>query len=83
MLHQFLRIIRDGQMQSLLEIARQMNITPVMVLQIADQLTRQGYLQEIRQDCGTPEQPCGDCLVGSTCQATIRRWVLTDKGRAL
>ena len=58
MLYQFLKIIRAGEMQSLLEIARQMNTTPALVLQLADQLTRQGYLQEVRQDCGTPERPC-------------------------
>ena len=80
MLHQFLKIIRAGEMQSLLEIARQMDISPTMVNQIADQLARQGYLQEVRQECSSPESTCSDCLASSTCSVAIHRWVLTDKG---
>lgn len=83
MLHRFLKIMRDGQVQSLLDIARQMDISPVMVDQIADQLARQGYLQELKPDCSSPDTLCSDCLAGSTCQLAPRRWVLTDKGRAL
>ncbi len=82
MLYQFLSIIQSGEAQTLLEIARQMDITLAMVIQMADQLTHQGYLQEIGRDCTGHEEPCTDCLSSSSCQEIFRRWILTDKGKA-
>ena len=51
MLHRFLETIQAGEVQSLLEIARTMDISPDMVLQMAKELTDKGYLQEIGADC--------------------------------
>lgn len=69
-------------MQSLLEIARTMDIPPDMVLQIAKELTNKGYLQEIGADCNVPQNACSDCPASSACQAIIRHWFLTEKGQA-
>jgi hypothetical protein len=36
MLHDFLKTIRDGEVQSLLEISRSLRISPTMALQMGD-----------------------------------------------
>ncbi len=82
MLYEFLKNIRDGEVQSLLEIARSLRIPPAMALQMAEELTRTGYLEQIGADCDTPRAGCGDCPLGSNCQELTRHWFLTDKGRA-
>jgi hypothetical protein len=82
MLHDFLKTIRDGEVQSLLEISRSLRISPTMALQMADDLSRKGYLQEMGVDCGTPQSGCSDCPAGSNCQVMTRHWFLTEKGRA-
>ena len=82
MLHRFLETIQAGEVQSLLEIARTMDISPDMVLQMAKELTNKGYLQEIGADCEEPQKGCSDCPVNSACQVIVRHWFLTEKGRA-
>jgi DNA-binding Lrp family transcriptional regulator len=82
MLHQFLKAIQAGEVQSLLEIARTMDISPDMVLQMAKELTNKGYLQEIGADCEEPQKGCSDCPVNRACQVIVRHWFLTEKGRA-
>ncbi len=82
MLQEFLRTIRDGEVQSLLEISRTMNISVEMALRMANDLAGKGYLQEIGADCGTPQTACSDCPAGSGCQVLTRHWFLTEKGKA-
>jgi len=55
MLHRFLDTIQAGDVQSLMEIAHKLDISPAMVLQMAKQLTEKGYLQEIGSDCDEPQ----------------------------
>lgn len=81
MFHQFLEIVQTGHVQSLLEVAQKMSISPDMVLQIAEDLTNRGYLQEIGGDCDVPQNACSDCPASSACQRIIRHWFLTEKGR--
>ena len=82
MLHRFLATIQTGEVQSLLEIARKLGISPDMVLQMAKELTNKGYLQEIGADCDDPQKGCPDCPASSACQVIIKHWFLTEKGRA-
>jgi hypothetical protein len=82
MLHRFLETIQAGDVQSLLEIAHTMDISPDMVLRMAHDLTNKGYLQEIGMDCTEPQKGCPDCPVNSTCQVVVKHWFLTEKGRA-
>ena len=82
MLHRFLATIQAGEMQSLLEIARKMNISAGMVVQMATELTKKGYLQELGMGCDLPQKGCSDCSVYSGCQISVRNWALTDKGKA-
>jgi DNA-binding Lrp family transcriptional regulator len=76
-------MVRTGEVQSLLEIARSMDISPDMALQIMQELTKKGYLEEIGTDCEQPQKGCSDCPLNSTCQETVRRWFLTEKGRSV
>jgi DNA-binding Lrp family transcriptional regulator len=81
MLHRFLETIQAGEVQSLMEIARKLDISPDMVLKMAQELTNKGYLQEIGADCTEPQKGCSDCPVNSGCQVIVRHWFLTEKGR--
>ena len=81
MLTQFLKALQAGEMQSLQDLARSLGISSAMVLQIAQDLTVKGYLQEIGSDCDTPQNTCTDCPVTSSCHVATRHWFLTDKGR--
>jgi hypothetical protein len=81
MLHRFLKIIQAEQIESLLEVARSLNISPEMALLIARDLTSKGYLQEIGSDCDVHQGACSDCPVGKGCQAGGRHWFLTEKGK--
>ena len=81
MLTKFLQALQSGEVQSLQDIARSLGVSTAMVLQIAQDLTVKGYLQEIGSDCDTPQNACGDCPVTSTCHVVTRHWFLTDKGR--
>jgi hypothetical protein len=80
MFQQFLRIVSQGDVQSQYEIARKLKISPVMVLQIAQELTRTGYLVESGGACAQPGEPCAGCMTSSACQASFRQWSLTGKG---
>lgn len=82
MLHQFLQTIQTGEVQSLSEIARKMKISANMVLQIAQDLTNKGYLEEIKADCSEPQVGCSDCPAHSGCQVVTRSWMLTEKGKS-
>ena len=82
MLHKFLKAIQSGEVQSVLEIARRMEVSPEMVLQMAKDLTKRGYLQEIDADCCPPESTCSDCPARSGCQVIAKHWFLTEKGKS-
>jgi DNA-binding Lrp family transcriptional regulator len=83
MLHRFLQTIHSGEVQSLLEIARALGISADMALRMAKELTVKGYLQEIGADCDGPQKACPECPVNDTCQAIVKHWFLTEKGRAV
>jgi hypothetical protein len=83
MLHRFLETIQAGKVQSLLEIARIMDISPDMVFQITKELTNKGYLQEIGGECEESQKGCPGCPINNTCQASAKRWLLTEKGKAV
>jgi hypothetical protein len=81
MLTQFLLALQNGEMQSLLQIARSLGVSSGMVLQLARDLTERGYLQEIGPDCETLQNSCTDCPVTSNCHVIGRHWFLTEKGK--
>jgi hypothetical protein len=83
MIYNFLQMIEKGGYQSHLEIARRMAISPVLVMQIARDITRRGYLEETGGSCDVdPAQPvCSGCAASSACQTAFSLWSLTAKGR--
>ncbi len=81
MFHRFLKAIQDGDVQSLTEIARKLDVSQEMILRIAKDLTKLGYLQEITADCSEPQKGCSDCPVNGGCQVSVRHWFLTEKGK--
>ena len=80
MLQEFLRIVRQGEIQSHLEIAQKMGVSPAMVLEIARELTQRGYLSEFSADCFDQEANCRGCSASTACQIMGRTWSLTEKG---
>ncbi len=83
MLHQFLKELSDGRSRNLTEVAREMDISPLMAARIAEDLTRMGYLQKLGVDCGTQDHSCSGCAVSTGCIRTDQTWCLTDKGMAM
>ena len=80
MFHQFLRLLRDNEVQSQLDLAQKLNVSPGLVVQIARDLTRRGYLLEGSGACGEDEPACGGCSAAHTCQIVSTVWTLTEKG---
>ncbi len=83
MLHQFLLELSDGRSRNLAEIARDMDISPLMASRIAEELARLGYLQKLEIDCGTQDRSCSGCEVPPGCSRPDQTWFLTDKGMAM
>lgn len=81
MFRDFLNIVQRGEIQSQLEIAHQMGISPAMVVDMAHELTRRGYLSEYNAECHTNDSSCNACTVSTACQIMGRTWSLTDKGQ--
>jgi len=58
-----------------------MEISANLALQIASELTRKGYLQEIGVDCQEGQAGCEDCPEINDCHTTLKSWFLTEKGK--
>jgi predicted ArsR family transcriptional regulator len=85
MLQALLReIARAQRLQTPQDLARALDTSPEMVRTMAEQLERQGYLQEAAQ-CA---EGCAECALGALCNVSepaegngARLWSLTEKGR--
>jgi len=80
MFTRFLQIVKNGEIQSQLEIAQMMQISPAMVVEIAQELTKRGYLSEYNEACHAQATNCLSCGVSAACQIMGRTWSLTEKG---
>jgi hypothetical protein len=80
MFHRFLQIVKNGSVQSQYEIATQLGVSPLMVVQIARELTKRGYLQNAIDDCASDEGGCKGCALGGSCHVNVHSWILTEKG---
>ncbi len=80
MLQTLLDLISTGQGKSQQELARALNVSETLVMQMTEQLGKQGYLIEAPSCAGG----CQACSLKSTCGAKrqLRVWTLTDKGRS-
>jgi predicted transcriptional regulator len=80
MMREFLKITKAGGVLSQLEIARQLKVSPDLVLQIAEDLASRGYLAESGGACETTQVGCSGCPAVSACQMPFRQWSITEKG---
>lgn len=82
MLQRFLESIESRDVQSIFEIARRLNVTPGMVVQMAEDLSKRGYLQEVSIDCSKQGAACEGCPARKGCLDISRSWMMNEKGRA-
>lgn len=82
MLLDFLKLIRDGSAGSLSEAARILGISAGMANQIAEDLTRRGYLAEASPRACSENDSCSGCGSTAGCQGVDRFWELTEKGKS-
>ena len=72
-------LAQNRSTQSLEALARSLSITPALVQQMAEELTRLGYLSEAAQ-CVSG---CDSCALQSACgpaSAGSRLWIVTPNG---
>jgi len=79
MLERLLELIAGGSIQSLDDIARQMNIPPNLVSAMLGDLERMGYLKKINSTC---EKTCSGCPSKGMCGIIGggELWSVTEKG---
>lgn len=79
MLQRLLTLIAAGQQRSLAELAQKMEISPILLEEMLQQLVHQGYLEDLT--CRTTG--CDGCPAKGACftGAHQRMWALTVKGR--
>lgn len=80
MLHTFLRLIEQGQVGSQQDLAEALSVPVALIVQMAEQLTRQGYLTE-SSSCSSN---CNGCSLQAACdlKRPPRFWILTQKGQS-
>jgi hypothetical protein len=83
MLQRVLALIRSGEAGTTLEIASRLGVSPTLVLQMAEELTRKGYLAEASPGCQEDQSGCSDCSSTGACHLQSRHWALTQKGHLL
>ena len=87
MLQKLLKLIHTGNIQTLQDLAENLNTTPGLILLMINQLVQAGYLQPLSAckpenissaSCASCSSQ-SSCLLGPTCQV----WVLTERGENL
>jgi hypothetical protein len=86
MLQKLLKLIHTGNIQTLQDLAENLNTTPGLILLMINQLVQAGYLQPLSA-CGADNSSasCASCSSHSSCLLghTRQAWVLTDRGENL
>jgi len=80
MLFDLLEMLRCGGTHTLKDMARQLDVSELLVQSMIDELVRLGYLKLTAQACAGSCEGCpvaGCCAVGSE----GRLWTLTEVGR--
>jgi len=78
MLTHLLQLLNQGTIHTPPALAAALGVPEALVVQMAEQLTRQGYLKE-SDSCGLA---CQGCALQQGCQAArpAHTWALTEKG---
>lgn len=77
----FFKIVESGKLQSQIEIARQLAISPEMVNHIEQESIDLGYLKVSDENCTSNQNKCSNCPVNNNCNIILRRLYLTEKGK--
>ena len=81
MLHRLLRQIAQGaHLQTTAALASTLGATPELVIQMTEQLARQGYLSASTQ-CTDGCESCSLKALCGTKNSGVRLWSVTEKGR--
>jgi len=81
MLFNILRLIQQGTVHNLQELAQTLNVNTTLITQMTQQLTQQGYLASAQSGCAGG---CGGCGHQPACALSpaLHLWTLTKKGEA-
>ncbi len=64
MLREMLRLLEDGGIHSVAELAQRLEVSPELVRLMAEDLVRRGYLSAVGDGCSTP---CAGCQLAGMC----------------
>jgi DNA-binding transcriptional MocR family regulator len=83
MLQRLMHLLAHDRLCTAGDLAQALGVPAGLVAQMMEQLTRQGYLEEVGGS-GCEDAACSDCASGEGClivSGTSRTWMVTDKGR--
>lgn len=83
MFQKLLKIIQEGRLHSLAEIASEMGISITMAEDLICELEKRKFLQAVSVDCHTQNNSCNQCPAAPQCKVLIKKWMLTKKGERL
>ena len=78
MLNRLLELVRSGGTHRIVDLARELDTTPVLVEAMLEELTRMGHLKHVRGECASG---CGQCPMAGLCAAGQGGaiWALVEK----
>lgn len=79
MLREVLRIVAQGGIRTIRELAQRLNVSEELLQQMIEELVRIGYLNPVAGDC---HDRCAGCPFAVECAIgrAGRIWALTEKG---
>jgi DNA-binding IscR family transcriptional regulator len=77
-----LRLVASKGTECSAELARRLGVSPALMENMLEELTRQGYLEIVVEGCSAP---CEHCPLRAACrfQRQARIWALTPRGKSL
>lgn len=82
MLEELLRMAASAGTACSAELAQRLGVSPALLGDMLDALTRQGYLKGIPAGCSVACEAC-PWHSGCLCERNARVWALTQKGERL
>ena len=81
MLEEMLRLVAQGEVTDVAELAARVGVSPALTAQMLEHLERLGYLTQGLPECASGCAGCsraGSCSIGTP----ARLWALTPRGEA-
>ena len=81
MLKELLKTLAEGQALNAVQVARQLDVTQGLVVQMLEDLEQRGYVEHLQLGCDAGK--CSGCAQAASCQTLpkLSGWTLMDKGR--